>query len=80
MNQYAMIETALNEHKKLSLISGARLVNLSVDIYEGGEYYDGELCIAVRVETISWNCGTKKELSYTYLSKDGSLIGSVRAC
>lgn len=80
MNQYAMIETALNEHKKLSLISGARLVNLSVDIYEGGEYYDRELCIAVRVETISWNCGTKKELSYTYLRKDGSLIGSVRAC
>ena len=36
MNQYAMIEAALNEHKKLSLISGARLVNLSVDIYEGG--------------------------------------------
>ena len=44
------------------------------------DYYDGELCIAVRVETISWNCGTKKELSYTYLRKDGSLIGSVRAC
>ena len=80
MNQYTMIEKALSEHKKLSLVGGARLVSMSVDIYEDAECEEGASCIAIRVESISWNCGTKKELSYTYLRKDGSLIGSLRAC
>lgn len=80
MNQYTMIEKALCEHKKLSLVGAARLVSMSVDIYEDAECEEGVPCIAIRVESISWNCGTKKELSYTYLRKDGSLIGSLRAC
>ena len=32
MNQYTMIEKAIQEHKRLSLISGARLLSLSIDI------------------------------------------------
>lgn len=80
MNQYTMIEKAIREHKKLSLVVGARLVSLSVDIYEDAECEEGTPCIAIRVESIVWNCGTKKELSYTYLRKDGSLIESLRGC
>lgn len=80
MNQYTMIKKALTEHEKLSQVGGARLVSLSIDIYEEAESEEGLTCTAIRVESISWNGGTKKELSYTYLRKDGSLIGSVRAC
>ena len=55
MNQYTMIEKALCEHKKLSLVGGARLVSMSVDIYEDAECEEGVPCIAIRVESISWN-------------------------
>ena len=80
MNQYTMIEKAIQEHKRLSLISGARLLSLSIDISGDMEREDGSTCIGVRVESISWNCGTKRELTFSYFRKDESLIDSLRGC
>lgn len=80
MKQYEMIEKALSEHKKLSQVGGASLVSLSIDIYEDAGCEEVESCTAIRIESISWNCGTKKELSYSNFRKDGTLIDSVRAC
>ena len=48
MNQYTMIEKAIQENKRLSLISGARLLSLSIDISGDMEREDGSTCIGVR--------------------------------
>lgn len=79
MNQYTMIEKALSEHKRLSTITGAQLLSISIVIHNDMEY-DGSVCIGVRVESIVWYCGSKRGLTFSYFRKDGSLIDSLRGC
>lgn len=69
MNQYTMIEKALSEHKRLSTI-----------VIHNDMEYDGSVCIEGRVESIVWYCGLKRELTFSYFRKDGSLIDSLRGC
>lgn len=44
MNQYTMIEKALSEHKRLSTITGAQVLSISIVIHNDMEY-DGSVCI-----------------------------------
>ena len=78
MNQYTMIEKALSEHKRLSTITGAQVLSISIVIHNDMEY-DGSV-YRVRVDSIVWYCGPKRELTFSYFRKDGSLIDSLRGC
>ena len=49
MNQYTMIEKALSEHKRLSTITGAQVLGISIVIHNDMEY-DGSVCIGARVK------------------------------
>ena len=49
MNQYTMIEKALSEHKRLSTITGAQMLSISIVIHNDMEY-DGSVCIGARVK------------------------------